>query len=117
MRRESEDRPKKHRRANMVIPRLTHLQYFALAKIAAGVVRGRDLREALSGEDVAQKPPTFYLFMGRLEDAGLLTGEYATAAGGARGKERVYSLTPEGRKALKDVAAFYRRLEKQAGGK
>jgi len=99
----------------LVAPPLTHLQYFTLFQIAGGVRKGKAIRAALGQEEVSQKLPTFHAFMARLERAGLISGKYVTATGGARGREREYGLTPAGRKALKEVGQFYSRLQGLAG--
>ncbi len=102
---------------SLVTPKISHLQFLVLFEISRGVRKGKALRQALGEEEVSQKLPTFFAFMTRLQDAGLITRKRIKATGGARGEETAYSLTGAGRKALKEVREFYRRLERKADPK
>lgn len=100
--------------ARMVAPEITHVQAFILFQLAKGERRGKALRESLAAEGISQQVPTFFACIRRLVRAGLLSGRPVKASAGARGVETVYSLTPRGRAAIRELRDFYRRLEKAA---
>ena len=53
----------------MPLPRLSHLQFLAIAHLLKGPARGRALRDGLEAHGVQQSGPAFYQFMAGLEDA------------------------------------------------
>jgi DNA-binding PadR family transcriptional regulator len=90
------------------IPEITHLQFLVLGMLRGGERRGRHVRRALSGRGIERSGPAFYQMMARLEDAGLLTGEYdQKIVAGQIIKERRYALTPRGDAAWTATRAFY----------
>ena len=90
------------------IPEITHLQFLVLGLLRAGQRRGRHVRRALAARGIERSGPAFYQMMARLEDAGLLTGEYdQKVVAGQMIKERRYALTPRGDAAWTATRAFY----------
>jgi DNA-binding PadR family transcriptional regulator len=93
-----------HRR----IPGITHLQFLVLGLLRGGVRPGRTVRRALARHGVRRTAPAFYQMMARLEDAGLVAGEYEQkVVDGQLIKERCYTLTPAGDSAWTATRAFY----------
>jgi DNA-binding PadR family transcriptional regulator len=86
-----------------------------LLQISRGVQKSGALRLALEREGNSQPQQAFSTCMKRLDRDGLVTTGYVKASGKTGGREAIYDLTPAGKKALKDVRQFYRRLERQAG--
>ena len=90
------------------IPDVTHLQFLVLGMLRAGERPGRFVRRALARHGIARTGPAFYQMMARLEDAGLVSGEYdQKIVDGQIIKERRYTLTPEGDAAWTSTRAFY----------
>src|SRR5919108_3886400 len=90
------------------IPEITHLQFLVLGVLRGGARRGRFVRRALARYGVRRTGPAFYQMMARLEDAGLVDGEYdQKIVGGQIIKERRYSLTTRGETAWSSTRAFY----------
>jgi DNA-binding PadR family transcriptional regulator len=90
------------------IPEITHLQFLVLGVLRAGQRRGRSVRRSLARHGVTRTGPASYQMMARLEDAGLVTGEYdQRIVGGQIIKERRYALTPRGDAAWTATRAFY----------
>jgi DNA-binding PadR family transcriptional regulator len=90
------------------IPEITHLQFLVLGMLRAGERPGRAIRRALARHGVARTGPAFYQMMARLEDAGLVAGEYdQKIVAGQIIKERRYTLTPRGGAAWAATRAFY----------
>jgi DNA-binding PadR family transcriptional regulator len=90
------------------IPEITHLQFLVLGLLRAGERRGRHVRRSLAARGIERSGPAFYQMMARLEDAGLLTGEYdQKVVAGQIIKERRYALTPRGDAAWTATRAFY----------
>jgi DNA-binding PadR family transcriptional regulator len=90
------------------IPEITHLQFLVLGMLRAGDRSGRQVRRALARHGVARSGPAFYQMMARLEDAGLVAGEYdQKIVSGQIIKERRYALTPRGDAAWAATRAFY----------
>jgi DNA-binding PadR family transcriptional regulator len=80
-----------------------------LGLLRAGQRPGRAVRRALARRGIARTGPAFYQMMARLEDAGLVAGEYdQKIVGGQIIKERRYTLTPRGDAAWTSTRAFYR---------
>src|SRR5688572_12950294 len=90
------------------IPDITHLQFLVLGMIRGESRLGRDVRRELSRHGVSRSGPAFYQMMARLEDAGLVTGEYdQKVVAGQIIKERRYALTPDGASAWRSTRDFY----------
>jgi DNA-binding PadR family transcriptional regulator len=90
------------------IPEITHLQFLVLGMLRAGGRHGRFLRKALARHGVHRTGPAFYQMMARLEDAGLVAGEYdQKIVDGQIIKERRYTVTDRGETAWSSTRAFY----------
>lgn len=90
------------------IPDITHLQFLVLAVLKAGSRTGHAVRKALARHGVKRSGPAFYQMMARLEDAGLVDGEYdQKIVEGQIIKERRYTLTSRGDAAWASTRAFY----------
>jgi DNA-binding PadR family transcriptional regulator len=90
------------------VPAITHLQFHVLGLLRGGERRGRFIRRALERHGVRRSAPAFYQMMARLEDAGLVTGEYEQKiVTGQIIKERRYALTERGDAAWSTTRAFY----------
>ena len=90
------------------IPDITHLQFLVLGMLRRGERPGRLVRRALAKHGVERTGPAFYQMMARLEDAGLVAGEYEQkVVDGQIIKERRYALTPRGDAAWTSTRAFY----------
>ena len=92
------------------IPDITHLQFLVLGLLRRGERPGRLLRRALAKHGVERTGPAFYQMMARLEDAGLVAGEYEQkVVDGQIIKERRYALTARGDAAWTSTRVFYSR--------
>ena len=90
------------------VPQITHLQFLVLAALRSGARRGRHLRRELGRHGVERSAPAFYQMMARLEDAGLVDGEYdQKIVAGQIIKERRYRLTESGEAEWKRTRDFY----------
>ena len=90
------------------IPEITHLQFLVLGMLREAGRPGRFIRRALARHGVRRTGPAFYQMMARLEDAGLVEGEYdQKIVEGQIIKERRYTLTPAGDAAWSATRAFY----------
>jgi DNA-binding PadR family transcriptional regulator len=90
------------------IPEITHLQFLVLGMLRDGERAGRHIRRALERHGVSRTGPAFYQMMARLEDAGLVAGEYGQkVVDGQIIKERRYTLTASGDAAWTATRAFY----------
>jgi DNA-binding PadR family transcriptional regulator len=90
------------------IPDITHLQFLVLGMLRGGDRPGRLLRRALARHGVERTGPAFYQMMARLEDAGLVAGEYEQkVVDGQIIKERCYAITRRGDTAWSSTRAFY----------
>src|SRR5262245_13852556 len=90
------------------IPEITHLQFLVLGMLRGGDRPGRLIRRALKRHGIDRTGPAFYQMMARLEDAGLVSGEYdQKIVDGQIIKERRYTLTPRGDAAWTGTRAFY----------
>ena len=90
------------------IPEVTHLQFLVLGALRAGSRPGRAVRRALARHGVKRDGPAFYQMMARLEDAGMVSGEYdQKVVDGQMIKERRYTLTPRGESAWSATREFY----------
>src|SRR5262245_62855097 len=90
------------------IPEITHLQFLVLGMLRGGERPGRAIRRTLKRHGIDRSGPAFYQMMARLEDAGLVSGEYdQKIVDGQIIKERRYTLTPRGESAWAATRAFY----------
>src|SRR6476661_4180546 len=90
------------------IPEITHLQFLVLGMLRGGERTGRLVRRTLKRHGIERSGPAFYQMMARLEDAGLVAGEYdQKIVDGQIIKERRYALTPRGGAAWTATRAFY----------
>ena len=90
------------------VPDITHLQYLVLSELQHGPRLGRRVRRRLAQHGVRRSAPAFYQMMARLEDAGLVDGDYDQKIIDAQIiKERRYTLTPAGEAAWKKTRDFY----------
>jgi DNA-binding PadR family transcriptional regulator len=90
------------------IPDVTHLQFLVLGTLRGGPRPGRAIRRALARHGVRRDGPAFYQMMARLEDNGLVTGEYdQKVVAGQIIKERRYTLTGRGETAWSATREFY----------
>jgi DNA-binding PadR family transcriptional regulator len=90
------------------MPAITHLQFLVLGMLRAEPQLGRTVRRELTRHGVRRSGPAFYQMMSRLEDAGLVAGEYdQKVIGGQIIKERRYTLTPAGAAAWNATRDFY----------
>jgi DNA-binding PadR family transcriptional regulator len=90
------------------VPQITHLQFLVLDALREGPRRGRHIRRELGRHGVQRSAPAFYQMMARLEDAGLVDGEYAQKiVGGQIIKERRYTLTETGEAEWRRTHDFY----------
>jgi hypothetical protein len=95
----------------MTLPRLTHLQFLAIARLLSGASRGRDLRTAMKSEGVRQSGPAFYQMMAGLEDAGYVSGWYEQQViDGQIIRERHYRVLAAGQAAWRRSRDFYTRV-------
>jgi DNA-binding PadR family transcriptional regulator len=93
----------------MSLPKLSHLQSLIVESIGSQKISGRELRLKLAKEHRERKTgPAFYQMMSRLEDGGLVEGEYTQKiVDGQIIKERLYRVTASGEKALRSTLKFY----------
>jgi DNA-binding PadR family transcriptional regulator len=90
------------------IPEITHLQFLVLGMLRGGERPGRAVRRTLKRHGIDRSGPAFYQMMARLEDAGLVAGEYdQKIVDGQIIKERRYTLTARGETAWTATRAFY----------
>jgi len=90
------------------LPDVTHLQFLVLGILRGGARTGHAVRKGLARHGVRRSGPAFYQMMARLEDAGLVAGEYdQKIVDGQIIKERRYGLTPRGDAAWTSTRAFY----------
>ena len=90
------------------LPEITHLQFLVLGTLRGEERLGRSIRRSLARHGVSRTGPAFYQMMARLEDAGLVAGEYDQKIVDRQIiKERRYTLTPAGDAAWTSTRAFY----------
>jgi len=91
-----------------VLPRLSHLQFLVAGILRGRTLAGREIRDGLENLDVRKSGPAFYQLMARLEDGGLVTGEYSQEiVAGQIIRERRYTLTAAGSGAFEESRDFY----------
>jgi PadR family transcriptional regulator, regulatory protein PadR len=87
-----------------------------LAALAAGPAHGYAVIEEIrrkSGQAFNLPEGTIYPALHRLEQAGLLSGRWVTAASGRR--RRVYALTRRGERALRERRAVWQQFSEAVG--
>ena len=90
------------------LPSITHLQFLVLEALTDGEQAGRVLRRVLADYGMRNSAPAFYQMMARLEEASLVTGQYiGKVIRGQHVKERHYTLTSDGTRALSSTRTFY----------
>ncbi|HEX6976343.1 MAG TPA: helix-turn-helix transcriptional regulator [Vicinamibacterales bacterium] len=90
------------------IPEITHLQFLVLGLLRQAPRLGRELRDELGRNGMRRSGPAFYQMMARLEDAGLVAGEYdQKVVEGQIIKERRYEVTAAGAAAWTLTRDFY----------
>src|SRR5262245_44623499 len=90
------------------MPDITHLQFLVLGMLRSAPQHGRLLRKELSRHGVRRSGPAFYQMMARLEESGLVEGEYdQKVISGQIIKERRYTLTSTGTVAWNSTRDFY----------
>lgn len=83
---------------------ITMMQLAVLSCLLDGELPGRDLRAELSRRSVATGRPAFYRLLSRMEETGLVMGNYRIRNVGSQTiKERLYRLTGEGQQAWNDA--------------
>ena len=101
----------------MKIPELSHLQILVLESLGTKKRSGRELRQLLAQSGTKKSGPAFYQLMARLEEAGLVEGEYSQKIVEKQViKERWYRVTGEGARAARRTLEFYSRLLPAAAG-
>ena len=94
----------------MKIPDLSHLQMLVLECLGTQKHSGRELRQRLAQSGSKKSGPAFYQLMARLEEAGLVEGEYSQKIVEKQIiKERWYRVTGEGARAARRTLNFYSR--------
>lgn len=95
----------------MGLPKITHLQVVILSTLSSGSLPGKEVRAALTKAGRAMSLPAFYQATARMEDEGLIVGEYRQTPVEAKTlRERVYKLSPRGAAALRQAFTFYDQL-------
>jgi DNA-binding PadR family transcriptional regulator len=90
------------------VPAITHLQFLVLTLLRQGPRVGRHVRRGLAQHGVRRSAPAFYQMMARLEDAGLVEGDYDQKVIDRQIiKERRYTLTRQGDTSWKATRDFY----------
>ena len=101
----------------MKIPDLSHLQMLVLECLGTQKHSGRELRQRLAKSGSKKSGPAFYQLMARLEEAGLVEGEYSQKIVEKQIiKERWYRITGEGARAARRTLNFYSRWMPAAAG-
>ena len=101
----------------MKIPELTHLQVLVLECLGTQKRSGRQLRQLLAQSGSKKTGPAFYQLMARLEEGGMVEGEYSQKiVEGQIIKERWYRITGEGARAARRTRDFYSRWLPAAAG-
>jgi len=101
----------------MKIPDLSHLQMLVLECLGTQKHSGRELRQRLAQSGSKKSGPAFYQLMARLEEAGLVEGEYSQKIVEKQIiKERWYRVTGEGARAARRTLDFYSRWLPAAAG-
>lgn len=100
-----------HSDITMNFPVLSALQTLVIEVVGSERVTGRELRRRLAEHNVRKTGPAFYQAMARMEEAGIVSGEYEQKiVDGQIIRERVYRVTGDGAQAFNDTLAFYQRF-------
>ncbi len=92
----------------MQIPKLTHLQFAILTALVSGKRAGREIRGRLAEVGSRKSGPAFYQLMGRMEDAGYVTGWYEQEIVESQIiRQRHYRITAGGGEAWQRARNFY----------
>lgn len=98
------------------LPTLSHLQVRVLECLGANRLAGRELRKQLALRGTKKSGPGFYQLMARLEEGGLVKGEYSQKLIENQPiKERHYTITAKGSRALQETLNFYEPVIKSWG--
>jgi DNA-binding PadR family transcriptional regulator len=90
------------------IPRLSHLQFLVVGLLRGRTLPGREIRDQLKLFGVRKSGPAFYQLMSRLEDAGLVEGNYhQEIIDGQIIRERHYTITADATRAWEGSRDFY----------
>ena len=90
------------------LPTLSHLQVRVLECLGSNRLAGRELRQQLASRGTKKSGPAFYQLMARLEDSELVKGEYThKLIENQPIKERYYTVTAKGCRALQETLNFY----------
>ncbi|HXV86528.1 MAG TPA: helix-turn-helix transcriptional regulator [Gemmatimonadales bacterium] len=100
----------------MRLPGLSHLQFLVIGVLKTGPHLGREVRAQLRSLGVRKSGPAFYQLMSRLEEAGLIRGDYQQEiVEGQIIRERHYTVTATGVRAWTASRDFYFRAIEQLG--
>ena len=94
-----------------------HLEMIVMAALAAGPAHGYAIIQTIHGRSAGEfelTEGTIYPVLHRLELAGQLDSHWTIAESGR--KRRVYALTRQGKTALRDQQAVWRRFIDAVGG-
>lgn len=92
----------------MQIPKLTHLQFAILTVLVSGQRAGREVRSRLHELGAKKSGPAFYQLMGRMEEAGHVTGWYEQEIVESQIiRQRHYRITAGGSEAWQHARSFY----------
>ncbi len=98
----------------MKLPNVSILQLVVLTELLSGECAGYNLRLRLEREGVRKSGPAFYQLMARLEESKWVEGWYQNKdIDGQVVRERRYRITGGGRPAVREFAAFARRVVPQ----
>ena len=91
----------------MGFPRISNLQFFVLSELMSDEAAGHELRAKLKAEGSKSSGPAFYQLMARLEEQKLVKGRYRNVdIDGQICRERLFTITGVGRKAVLDFELF-----------
>ncbi|MDD5165560.1 MAG: helix-turn-helix transcriptional regulator [Candidatus Pacebacteria bacterium] len=93
----------------MKLPELTHLQFVVVNTLTDEPTLGSILRTSFAHYGSPfDSGPAFYQFMKRLEASNFIKGQYDTHMHGKQIiRQRKYTLTKKGEKAIRDLKLFY----------
>lgn len=92
----------------MPLPKISPLQFLILHLLEDGDKFGREVREKLAEAGERKSGPAFYQLMGRLEESGLVKGQYDQRVVDSQIiRERHYRITGDGSRAMNDTRDFF----------